>query len=59
MFNQLLCDQECYRSRDMYWFKSIVYFSHIFFTVFSLNICLLLLCFNISSDMNSLSDTCN
>ena len=24
--NRLHCDQECYRSHDMYWFKSIIYF---------------------------------
>ena len=52
-------NQEYYHSYDMYWFKSILYFSHAFAIVFNLSICLLLLHFYISSGMNSMSNTCN
>ena len=46
--NRLHCDQKCYRSHDMYWFTSTLYFYHAFVIVFTLSISLLLLHFNIS-----------
>ena len=60
MWNWLHCNQECYHSHDMYWlFKSILYFLQAFVIVFILSgACLLLLHFNISSGINSVSDTC-
>jgi hypothetical protein len=42
----------------MYWFKKYFVFSHAFVVVFTLSICLLLLHFNISSNMNSVIGTC-